>query len=276
MEEMLEKDLVLHFSRNLKNAMVRNTIQDGSLQKDLKYMQRQRRRLAHWWEMKKHEFAQRQKCGKLPLLGRNSDETEKEDSKGQILEQRSSRESSATHSKYSKSVLGRKELSSQQSGVDKQVYSKLGGHETNLEYTTLTVKDISKILSSDKRSPSMMSDVQCPSPSTQPRFNGRSNTLHALNKETAKRNDISSPLPPRPPMQYLIQRSYRTCSLDTNELNKISRESKLTSSFSSVPLRKRATTWNPKHSELVTLLGPEQIDSESKNSLKAVKVCVHF
>lgn len=45
MEELLEKDMICHYSRNLKKAMVRNSYQGRSLQKDLKHIQRQRNQL---------------------------------------------------------------------------------------------------------------------------------------------------------------------------------------------------------------------------------------
>lgn len=266
-EEILEKELCF-FSRNLKKAMVRNTVQGGSLQKDLNYIQKERKRLAHSWEVKKQEFAQRRKCAaKLPVILATSDAEEKGDSKEHISEQRC-RESSAMYRKSDKSVLGRNELGSvRQPGVGKQVFTKVGANETNLACMPLTVKDISRMLSCDKSLPTIASDAQCTSPRN-PHINYRQNSFH-INKETTTRNDMSSPCPPRPPIQYIHRGPHRTRSLDQSELTKSTGDSKLMSrSPGGIPLRKRATTlssWKPKQSELSAPLGSEQYDGMSNN-----------
>ena len=273
-EETLEREIHFHYSRNLKKAMVRNTIKSDSLQKDLDYMQRQRKMLAHSWETKKRDFVLRHSSNKLPVIRVNADEKKQEVLEKQNLEQRLSSRTGTRHNKKDKSLSRENKLVRRQSGDEKQayVYSKLGSSEPTLtSCIPLTVKDISRILSTDKNSPTIVNDVQCNSPST-PKHNYRSNTFYTSIKETATRNEVSSPRPPRPPIQY-VQRVHRTRSLDPSELNKSSGEDMLMPSSPGVQHRKRSSTWRTRHSEPNTGLRSEQSDSTSRNSHNVVKVC---
>ena len=274
-EETLEKEIHFHFSRNLKKAMERNTIKNDSLQKDLDYMQRQRRILAHSWETKKREFALRHKSSIRPVIRVGSGEENQEVSSEQNPEQRLSKRSGTRQNKMDNSLTGENKLGRRHSGDNKLacVHSKLGSSEPNLACMPLTVKDISRILSTDKNLPTIVNNVRCVSPST-PKHT-RTNSFHTSIKETAARNEGSSPRYPLPPTQY-VRRAHRTRSLDPSELNKSTREDTLMQPSSpGVPLRKRSSTWGTRHSETNQAgLRSEHSDSESRNShSSAVKVC---
>lgn len=263
MEELLEKDMICHYSRNLKKAMVRNSYHGGSLQKDLKHIQRQRNQLVHSWEMKKQTFAQRAKCAKLPSSWHSQDDKEKKDSTEQLSDRLGGKESSAIHIKSDRDVLGRNELVSRQSIVDKEVFRRLKRSDTHPASTALTVKDIHSKMSSDNNSLSVnTTDVQCPSPSIS-RFSYQLNNLHISPETTiVTRNSSSlSPCPPRPPIQYLQKRPQRARSLDLKELNKV-----ISSSPHDVTQRKRASTWKGKQNKPSTVLGIPQGDSASEKS----------
>ena len=230
--------------------------------------------LAHSWETKKRDFVLRHSSNKLPVIRVNADEKKQEVSEKQNLEQRLSSRTGTRHNKKDKSLSGESKLVRRQSGDEKQayVYSKLGSSEPTLtSCIPLTVKDISRILSTDKNSPMIVNEVQCNSPST-PKHNYHSNTFHTSIKETATRNEVSSPRPPRPPIQY-VQRVHRTRSLDPSELNKSSGEDMLMPSSPGVQHRKRSSTWRTRHSEPNTGPRSEQSDSTSRNSHNVVKVC---
>ena len=57
----------MKFSRNLRKAMMRNTVQGDSLKRDLKFIQGERKKLMHSWEQRKLAFVQ-QKYGKIKGL----------------------------------------------------------------------------------------------------------------------------------------------------------------------------------------------------------------
>jgi len=49
----------MKFSRNLRKAMLRNTVHGDSLKKDLKFIQGERNKLMHSWEQRKLAFVQK-------------------------------------------------------------------------------------------------------------------------------------------------------------------------------------------------------------------------
>lgn len=252
------------FSRNLKKAMMRNTVQGDSLKKDLKFIQGERKKLMESWEHRKQAFVQ-QKCGKRPVIRWSGDDMEKEGTQEQLSEQRKSNERynrTDLESVHERNV----ELSSMKfydsSHENKELYGVLGDNKTNM-MPKLTVKDLSRILCPDKRFPASSlneaKETQChaASPSTPIRLHHRFSSLFTK-KDVPEGNDFSGPVSSVQRRPY-----YRTLTLNPGELNQ-TRESKMlpTSPTGQDQPRRRATTWSPRQTDLT--LVSKQDNSASK------------
>ena len=55
----------MKFSRNLRKAMLRNTVHSDNLKKDLKFIQGERNKLMHSWEQRKLAFVQKSMANNL-------------------------------------------------------------------------------------------------------------------------------------------------------------------------------------------------------------------
>ena len=79
-EELENPTEYMKFSRNLRRAMMRNTVQGDSLKKDLKFIHGERNKLMNSWEQRKLAFVQ-QKFGKRPVIRWSGKDMEKRDGK---------------------------------------------------------------------------------------------------------------------------------------------------------------------------------------------------
>ncbi|KAL9985418.1 hypothetical protein ACROYT_G007825 [Oculina patagonica] len=270
MAEDLEKQTdFLKFSRNMKKATMRNTVQGDSLKKDLKCIQRERKRLMHSWEQRKQAFVQ-QKCGKRPVIRWSGENIDKEDTMEQLSEQKTSSGRYSTTDKI-KSAHERSELSSlkfyDSSHENKELYTMLGDNKTNMScMPKLTVKDLSRILCPEKRFPvaslNETKEMHCHtgSPSTPNRLHHRFSSLY-IKKDAPEGNDSSGlTSSSRTPVQ--MRSNYRSLSLNASELNE-ARKTKMMPISPISQQRKRAITWSPRQTYLT--VASDRDNSASKN-----------
>ena len=230
-------------------------------------MQGERMKRMHSWEQKKQAFV-KQKFSKRPLIRWN---TEDHDMEEEYLKEKLSEQStnSRNYSRTEKSVRGSGEVSSLKffhSGHEhKELYTLLGDNKANMSsIPKLTVRDLSKIMCPDEKFPGAgLSDgknaqYHVASPSTPSRFHLRFSSY--INKDAPMGNGSSSPACSlRTPVQT---RDYRTLSLNPSELNQ-TRDRKIMATSPISDMRKRATTWPPRPTNLT--LVSEQNRSVSKN-----------
>lgn len=241
----------MKFSRNLRKAMLRNTVHGDSLKKDLKFIQGERNKLMHSWEQRKLAFVQ-QKYGKQPLIRQSGEDMEKQDEKEKISKD-------IMKSVRERSALSLQQLSETSRHDNKDLCTVQREKKVNTScMTKLTVKDLSRILS-----PSDAKDIRCrdtASPNT---------SSHALNhqfsnlfvtKQPTSRHCFS---PACSSCSVVQQRPCnRTRSLNPSELDQARERKMKIDSSASAELRKRATTWSPRQS---TTLASDQNDSASTN-----------
>ena len=250
----------MKFSRNLRKAMLRNTVHGDNLKKDLKFIQGERNKLMHSWEQRKLAFVQK-KYGKQPVIRWSGDDMEKRDEKEEISKDTMNSEGCRRSGKSARerSTFSLRQLSETSRHDNKDLCTVQREKKVNTScMTKLTVKDLSRILT-----PSDAKDIRCrgtASPNT---------SSHALNhqfsnlfvtKEPTSRHSFSPACSSRSVVQQ--RPCYRTLSLSPSELDQ-ARERKLKiDSPASVELRKRATTWSSGQS---TTLASDQNDSASTN-----------
>lgn len=265
MAEDLEKRSGLYtFSRNLKKATMRNTVQGDSLQKNLKFIQGQRKKLAHSWEERKESFLRR-KFSKLPVIRRSEEDMEKEDPKDGIYDEMSrTNVNSARFSRADKTALDHRGSVSSQQFINSSHHENkelcnvpLGNSKANMSCVPkLTVKDLSRILCPDQRLPAnIFSDAKetqsrTVSPSTPSKLHHRFNNFVISTEPTIRNSSSCFAYSPRTQMQQRV--NFRSFPLSPNEPLDQTRDSKITPASPSIQLRKRAAS-HPRQNNLTSV-----------------------